>query len=225
MKITITGGQSEAVFIVSMFKKEKHDLIVINEDIDVAKNISENNDINVYYGDPAKPHILENANVKDSDILISLCDEDTDNYVICQLGKRMFNVKKCICIVQNPKNVDTFKKLGIDSVISSTYLLYQTIKGESEIESLVKTLSLENERIVISEIVIKEDYNVANKQLKELNLPVSLNISCILREPDIIIPDGLTTIMPNDKLVIVCKKENLESVINYFKERVVHNAG
>ncbi|MGN1227361.1 MAG: NAD-binding protein [Christensenellales bacterium] len=108
MKITITGGHSEADFIISMFKKEKHHLVVINDDLDFAKKISESNGINVYYGDPAKPHILEDAGVENSDILISLCDEDTDNYVICMLCKKIFNVKKCICIVKNPKNVDIF---------------------------------------------------------------------------------------------------------------------
>ena len=61
------------------------------------------------------------AGVMNSDILISLCDEDTDNYVICQLGKQMFGVKKCICIVKNPKNVDTFKRLGIENLLISAF--------------------------------------------------------------------------------------------------------
>ena len=220
MKIAITGGHSEAEFIISMFKKEKNELVVINDDVDFAKKISENNDISVYWGNPTKPHILENAGVMNSDILISLCDVDTDNYVICQLGKQMFGVKKCICIVKNPKNVDIFKRLGIESVISSTYLLYQTIKGESEVESLVKTLSIENEKIAISEIVIREGCKVCMKALKDLSLPFNANISCIFREPEVIIPDGATKIKAKDKLVVVGKKEDLKVVVDYVKEKV-----
>ena len=110
MKIAITGGHSEAEFIISMFMKEKHQLVIINDDMEMAKKISQDNGLNVYYGDPTRPHILEDAGIKGSDILISLSDVDTDNYVICMLAKKVFNVKKCICIVKNPKNVDIFKK-------------------------------------------------------------------------------------------------------------------
>ena len=55
-------------------------------------------------------------------------------------------------------------------------------------------------------------------------MPVSLNISCIFREPEVIIPNGLTEILQNDKLVIVCKKEDLESAVKYFKEKVEADA-
>lgn len=220
MKIAITGGHSEADFIISMFKKEKHEIVVINDDLEFAKKISEHNEINVYYGNPTKPHILENACIMDSDILISLCDVDTDNYVICQLGKRMFGVKKCICIVKNPKNVKIFKSLGIQSVISSTYLLYKTIKGESELETLVKTLSIENEKIAISEIVVSSKSAICGSALKDLQLPAKANISCVLKGADVVIPNGATIVEENDKLVVLCKREDLGAVIDYLKNKV-----
>ena len=223
MKIAITGGHSEAEFIISMFSKEKHDLVIINDDLDIANKISQDNGLNVYYGDPTKPHILKEGGIEGSDILISLCDEDTDNYVICCIAKNMLNVKKCICIVKNPKNVDIFKKLGLTSVISSTYLLYKTIKGESEIESIVRTLAIENERISITEIKISKGCSVIGKQIKELEMPVSINISCIFREPEIIIPDGNTMIMENDKLLIISEKSNLDKIVEFFKQKVEEN--
>ena len=108
--------------------------------------------------------------------------------------------------------------------ISPTYLLYQTIIGESDIESLVKTLSLENEKIIITEIIIGQDYKVVNKMLKDLNIPINLNISCIIRQADVIIPNGTTEILADDKLVIVSKKEDFESIINYFQEKVANDA-
>ena len=38
------------------------------------------------------------------------------------------------------------KKLGVDSVISSTYLLAQMILNESSVEKILKTLSIEDEK-------------------------------------------------------------------------------
>lgn len=224
MKIAITGGYTKADFIISMFKKQNHELIIINDDKEYAKYMSQANDVDVYYGDATKPYILENAGVQGSDILISLCEEDTDNYVICQMGKQMFGVKKCICIVKNPKNVDIFKRLGIECVISSTYLLYKTIESESEVETIAKTLAVENEQIVISEIIIRDEWIVVNKKLKEFNCPITMNVSCILRGLEVIIPDGNTIILPKDKLVVVCKKEDMGKLSDFFQIKVADDA-
>ena len=58
------------------------------------------------------------------------------------------------------------------------------------------------------------------KPLKDLCLPYKANISCIFREPEVIIPSGDTKIKEKDKLVVVCKREDLGGLVEYFKEKV-----
>ncbi|MBE0700371.1 MAG: NAD-binding protein, partial [Acholeplasmataceae bacterium] len=157
MKIIIAGGKHEADFIVSMFKEEKHQLIIINQDRQFAEYISTHNDVAVFPGDPTKAYVFSDSNAENADLVIALSEKDTDNYIICMTAKKMFNVKKSISIVRNPKNVELFKTLGVDSVISGTYLLGQMIKNESSLESIIKTLSIEDEKIVMIELGIEED--------------------------------------------------------------------
>ena len=139
MKIVIAGGDSKAEYIIKSFKDKKNELVVINPSFHVAERLKKACFVKVYHGEPWSRITLQQADAFDADVFISLCERDTDNYATCLMAKRMFNAKKTICVVDNPANVDIFKKLGLDAVISSTYLLSQSIMSESSVESLTKT--------------------------------------------------------------------------------------
>ena len=144
MKIVICGGSHAADFIIQTFKGQSHKLIVINENREASKYITRNNKIPVFHGEFWRKHILEEAHVHDADLLVALGYKDCDNFVACLHAKKEFGVKKCICIVNNPKNVEIFRELGVDSVISSTQLLAFSILSESSLENLVKAVSIED---------------------------------------------------------------------------------
>lgn len=219
MKIVITGGKHEADYIVSKLKKEHHHLIVINQDRDFAEYISANNDIDVFPGDPTKAYVLSDAEGQNADVLLALSDSDTDNYITCITAKKLFNVKRTVAKVKNPKNVELFKRLGIDSVISSTYLLAQTILNESSVENIIKTLSIEDEKIVMLEIGVEEEFSIVNKRLMDIEFPSNINISCIFRDPHVIIPKGDTLIKADDKLILITTPNDQDEIVEYIQKR------
>ena len=217
MKIVIASGTHESDYMISMFKNRSNELIVINSDRYFASHITKKYHIPVVVGDSFKIDILKIAHIENADILIALNDKDTDDFVTCLLAKQLFHVKKCICTVTNPKLVDLYKHLGIDSVISSMYLLGNSVRAESSIESLIKTMSLEDDKIVMTEITVEESYPIANKKILEIAFPKYANISCIFRDPNVIIPNGQSLILPKDKLVIVSAPQDQKKVIDYVK--------
>lgn len=219
MKIVITGGKHESDYIISMLKKEKHELIVINDDKGFAEYISSNNDIDVFPGDPTKAYVLQDAEAQNADVILALSDNDTDNYVTCMTAKKLFNIKKTVSKVKNPKNVELFKRLGIDSVISSTYLIAQSILNESSVEDIIKTLSIEDEKIVMLEVPIKKDFAIVDKQIMDIAFPKNFNISCIFRDPHVIIPNGRTVILPEDNLIIVTTPDEQEKLIEFIQKK------
>ncbi|MDI6453005.1 potassium channel family protein [Peloplasma aerotolerans] len=219
MKIVITGGKHEADFIVKMLKEEHHQLIVINQDREFAEYISSNNDIPVFPGDPTKAYCLSDAEADNADVLLALSDNDTDNYITCITAKRLFNIKKTVSKVRNPKNVELFKKLGIDSVISSTYLLAQTILNESSVENIIKTLSIEDEKIVMLELGVEEDFALVNKRVMDIQFPRNINIGCIFRDPHVIIPKGDTVVRSGDKLIIISTPSEQDEIIEFIQKR------
>lgn len=218
MKIVIAGGVSAADYIIKNFKGRSHKLTIINGNRDDASYLAKSSKLPVFFGDPTKSYILKDAHIEDSDVFIALGFRDADNYVACMLAKRVFNVKKCICIVSNPKNIEVFKELGIDSVISSTEQLVSSIIAESSLEQMIKTMSLEDDKIVLTEIVIKSNFAIAHKHIMEINFPKTGSIACIYRRPRVIIPNGSTLILPKDKLVIVSTPNATKDILKFVQK-------
>ena len=220
MIIVIANGNLEANYIIDSFKEDRRNkIIVINSNKDVADYLMRHQHISVYVGNPWRTYALEEANIYDADLFVSLSDNDTDNYVSCILAKKIFNVRRCICLVKNPDNVEIYKKLGIDSVISSTYLLSQNIRSESLEGSLVRSMNLDSDKIVMVEATLLSRYRIVNKAIMDIKFPPYANIAYIMRDNEFIIPKGNVVLKPRDTLVIACKKEDEKELTKYLTQR------
>ena len=218
MRIVIVDGSNEADYIIKMFNNKSNKLTVINDNAEVCKLLSENNGVDVYYGDATKLYVLSDNEIENADLFIALSTSDINNYVACQMAKNVFNVKKSICTVINPKNVKLFKQLGIDSVISSTYYLAEIIKNESSVENMIKTLSVQNE-IVISEIEVEKDSFMVGKRLADIGFPAEASIGCVYRDTKVMIPNGSTVFEENDRLVMISTIGFQEKLLKFFKRK------
>lgn len=220
MRVIIAYGYLEADYIIKRFKQQKgrHRIQAINPSLEVCEYISKENKMSVYHGDPSKVYALDAINAHNAELFISLAQDDCDNFVACLLAKTVYGVKKCICTVKNPRNVEVFKDLGIDAAISSTYQLAEAIKNESSIESMMKTLSIEDDKIVMTEIEVRANYEIANKTIMDINFPLNANISCIYRKPHVIIPRGATVILPKDRLIIVSSPKEQDRIVSFVQK-------
>lgn len=208
MKIAVCDGNQAADYIINQINTKGNSVKVINSDKDICLYLSRKNNIDVTYGKSTKEYDLRCADIEKADLLIALSNSDVNNYVTCQMAKKIFNVRKVICVVMNPKNVEIFKEMGIDSVISSSYLLGETVKAEMSVEKMIKTLTFENNKIVISELEIKKNYKVCNHMLKDINFPENMSVCSIYRQTHLIIPKGDTEILANDKVLVVSSNED-----------------
>lgn len=80
-------------------------------------------DADVVCGDPCQESILREAGIRDYDVIAALGQKDADNLEICQMAKKVLGMKKAICLVRNPRNVELFEKLGIDTVVNIPRIL------------------------------------------------------------------------------------------------------
>jgi len=214
VKIVIAGGRNKADFLIGMLLNKKHKIVVICDDEKYCEYLSDKHNIPIVIGDPCKKFVLDEAHINDFDVLISLKPDDADNLSICQMAKRIYNIKKNVCIVSNPKNVEIFQKLGVNTAISATYMIAGRIEQASTIESLIKTLSLDDEKIIITEILVKKGYHANNMKIMDFKLPPNVIISCVIRGMNMIVPNGQTIICENDKLIVISSPENQSNAIS-----------
>ena len=214
MNIVITGGKTKADFLIASLLKKKHNLVVINEDIKYCEYLASNHGIPIVHGVPYKKDTLNGANIYNYDVLIALSYSDSDNLAICQFAKKVYNIEKTVCVVSNPNNVKFFKELGINTVISATYLVSNMIEQASTVENLISSLALENNKIILTDLIVNSTYPVCNKKLVDVKIPHGIIVSCILRNDNMIVPNGSTVILPNDKLLIISSPADQQKAID-----------
>ena len=143
-----------------------------------------------------------------------MTSSDSDNLVICQLAKKVYGIKKAFATVCNPKNVEVFKKLGIDTAISATYVVAEMIEQVTTVNEIYNFMPIEDGSISIIEVVVKEKYHISNKLLKDIEFSQDAIIGCIIRGKQSIIPNGNTKILPHDKLIILSPPNLQNTILN-----------
>ena len=92
----------------------------------------------------------------------------------------------------------------------------QLVQEEVTLGEMVTLLKLQRENIVVKEVVLKKDSEVAGKSLSELSLPYQSLVATVLREGRILIPRGDLKLQAGDKVLFIAaadKEEELQGLL------------
>ena len=131
MKIIIAGAGEVGFHLAKLLSFESQDITLIDNKR-CNLNIAENQlDIKIIEGDSALVSVLKEANVEQSDLVISLTSSETTNFTTCFLAKQL-GAKRTIARISNAEftenNEIDFDSLGIDELISPESLATEEIK-------------------------------------------------------------------------------------------------
>ena len=134
----------------------------------------------VQYGDATELWVLERAGIARADLVIAVTGDDEDNMLVCQVAKEKYLCDRIIARVNNPRNLQHFKLLGIQPAVSATDLILRLIEHEVPRYGLVHLLALEEERLEIIELEVAADSPVIGSLVADVALPEGgLNISVL----------------------------------------------
>ena len=68
----------------------------------------------------------------------------------------------------------------------------------------------------MTELEVNESYPICSRQIKELDIPENVIISCIIRENHMIVPNGSTRLQEKDKLLVISSKLRQQEMIRQF---------
>lgn len=210
---------------VARLNSHNFDCVIVENDPDLIDEI-ESLRTNLYVkGDATDDEVLLAAGIEKASSLITALPSDADNlYVI--LSARQLN-ESCT-LISRASNDSSYKKLkiaGADNVIMPDKL------GGAHMASLVTTpdiiefidrLSIEGQSLSnIEELVIEnlpEQY--ANKSILDLDLRKKTGCTVIgFKTPDreyIINPDAHTKLVPNSKLIVIGRPEEIQKLNQLF---------
>lgn len=204
MNIIIVGGGKQVHFLTKSFVSKGYNVTIVNNDEEYCKKLARMHRANIVHGDGTKPYILADAGAAYSGMIIALTTEDPDNLVICQIAEKMFKVKKTFAMVNDPKNIDIFRKLGVKNVISTADIISSFIEQKISVDDITNLFPIEEGKVAAMEIEISTNFPIVGKKLKEIEFPRDATIGCIIRGEQAVIPRGDTTVEKDDKLIILC---------------------
>ncbi len=226
MKIVIVGAGKLGFDLARVLSQENHDIIIIDKDSEAIKPIAENFDVMTVVGNGASVKILEEIQVKTADILLAVTDNDELNIIACMFAKR-FGVRTTVARVRNPDytselpSVLAYTNFGIDLLINPEYLAAQEIFRLIEVPTATSLEYFAEGKLSMIGIKIDDNLDIAGKKISELNLE-KYTIVAVIRKEQVIIPNGNTQLLQNDKIFVLGKTagfHNLNGLIKLKKPK------
>ena len=219
MFIIIVGGGKVGYYLAKTLAPQKHRLVLMESDAAHCTKIAgELSDLNIglVLGDGTDVRSLEDAQIAKADVLIAVTGHDQNNLVACQLAKQYFGVPRTIARVNNPKNIQVFKRLGVDSVVSSTAHIASMIGHEVDWVSINQMLAQKVGDVRIKDLPVSASSLAAGNIVSSLNLPKGTILISVIREKEAFIPDGQTKILAGDSVIALSREENMKMLADYF---------
>jgi trk system potassium uptake protein TrkA len=212
MYILIGGGGQVGYYLTKGLLQQGHEVLLLEKDSRRFSQLSEELGSAITRGDACEAQILADVGCERADVVIAVTGDDEDNLVICQLAKVRFNVRRTIARVNDPRNDDLFRKLGIDVTVSPTRTILHMIEAEIPHHIVVPLMTLTHAGLGLVEVTVPPDSPAAGRELRTLLLPSSVNLALVVRGDLNITPTGDTVIEPEDRLFALVTAEG-ESVL------------
>ncbi len=211
----IIGGGSVGLMLALNLEKINIKTKIIERDYKRCEYLTEQlKNALVLYGDGTNMELLEQEDIGECDVVISVTNNDEKN-LLCSLLTKQMGCPKVITRVSQNANIGLFEKVGIDVAISPKEAAITEIRNslmETDVEILA-TVERGQGRII--ETVIPDNFNETS--LMELQLPRKAVIAIIQRGHSVLIPKGITRLKPKDKLLIFTKDEDSQKIIDFFR--------
>ncbi len=203
MYVIIAGAGKVGWNLARELLSRDHEVTLIESDHRRYRIVEEELEHAIAYGDATELWILERAGIQRADLMIAVTGDDEDNILICQVAKEKYGVQRIVARVNNPRNFQHFKLLGIQPAVSATDLILRLIEHEVPEYGLVQLLALEEERLEIIEVEVGEGSVAAGRRVQDVVLPDGSLIISVLRGGNGFVPKGESVIEAGDQVLLI----------------------
>lgn len=229
MNIVIGGGGRVGEYLCQELSKANHEVLLIDTDEDVLKDIIERTDINGIVGSIASYEILTDAHVGGADMFIAVTDQDEINMIGALLAKHM-GADHTTVRVRNPiyrnRNGVLSESLGMDLIINPEYDAAVHIADLIRNPHALNVETFSRNRISLIELHIDPDSHLKGLPLSEFRqIYKNIIVTVIRRGDEIIVPGGSDTLEPGDNFYIVGERNAISQFYRMVGrvEKAIHS--
>jgi trk system potassium uptake protein TrkA len=116
MFVVIAGCGKLGSYLANLLSLEGQDVIVIDKDSDSFSGLDSGFSGFALTGDATEIDILEQARLRQSDLLVACTENDNVNMMVAQIARDIFKVKKVMARVFDPERASIYRDLNIETI-------------------------------------------------------------------------------------------------------------
>ncbi|MBI4384077.1 MAG: Trk system potassium transporter TrkA [Nitrospinae bacterium] len=219
-KIVIFGGNRVSVNLArSLEAAGIPDVSIIEPDLEKANEAArEVSRTVVLRGNGTDPDLFDEINMKKADFFMALSDDDESNILSSLLAKK-HGARRALAITNDPDYLPILDSIGMDISINPRLITVGAILRHLRKGQVRSVYRLAENDAEVLEIAVNPDSSIAKKKISKLNMPENAIIGAILRNREMIVPDGETVINQGDLVVVVSLPDAIDKIEKLFGKR------
>ena len=188
-KILIIGGGNIGFNLAKDIELFHNDISVclIESNNERAKYIADQlNNTLVLNGDGLDQNILDEANIKDADMILALTNDDETNIIISAVARK--NNCESLILVNNSEYNKLKDVLGINQVIDPRKITVSKILKHVHRGRIESVYSIGNNQAELIHAQVLKSSKLINKSIKDSNLPIGMRIGLLKNKIKLLFP-------------------------------------
>lgn len=225
MKIIIIGAGEVGFHIAQRLAEENQDVVLVEIDPKKIREVQNVLDIQTILGSGTNPSVLQDAGIKESDIIVAATDNDEANLIACFYAQFLTDYITKIVRLKNPdymKHREIFDQdfLNIDLIINPRTEMVSSMLKLMEFPEASEVIDFKGGKIKLLGITVREDSPLVGKKLSSFgDLERVILVGIIIRGERVIIPRGNDIIQANDLIYCISQKEDIPNIFRLMNLR------
>ena len=225
--IIICGAGRVGMSITDHLSNEGYDITVIDANFEAIQKITELYDVRGVQGLASYPNILEDAGIKDAEIIIAVTQSDEINMIACHIAKSLYSTPTLIARIRSPAYLDPnfsqiFNKenIGIDHIISPEEEVASAIVNQWRTPGAFDVAEFVKSSVTMLGVSCKDDcplLDTSLRQLADLFPDLIVTVMAIIRTNKLLVPrGGDDTILAGDRVYLACPTDQINRTLIAF---------
>ena len=221
--VMIVGGGKIGYYLADALSQKKYTVKLIEENPSKAEDLADSlPKVIVSCGNGTQHDLLIEEGIEAMDAFVALTDVDEENIIVSMFANKK-KVRKAITQIENDDLFGMLDELGIDNMISPKQVVASRITSyaralSNSIGSNVQALyKLVNNQVEALEFAARKPNHIYGKALKELSIKKNCLVGCIIRNNEVMIPNGNSVIELGDNVIVVTTQRNLDDLADVFE--------
>ena len=165
----------------------------------------------VLCGDGSDQGLLNEENIQDMDVVITLTSDEETNILTSLLVKRM-GARKTITKIDKFSYFPLMSAIGLEQVVSPRLSSINTILQHIRRGKVLSAISLKGEQAEVMEAIALETSDIVGTPLRKIAFPKDALLAGIIHKEKVIIPSGDSIIEPEDRIIIFATRKAIPKI-------------